>query len=174
MHLAGDLVVVPDFLGNRSPHADPHARAAIAGLGMERDVESLAALYVAGLLGLGYGLRQIIAVSRSKGAVIETLALSGGAGRHPLVRQLLADCTGLVVTAPRQAEPVLLGSAMLGAVAAGAFPTLEGAMAAMTGEGELYRPATGPIAAAHDRRFAAFETLQRAVREFRGLARRKN
>ena len=30
------LHVVPEFLGNRAPFADPHARAVIAGLGMER------------------------------------------------------------------------------------------------------------------------------------------
>ncbi|WP_441937559.1 FGGY-family carbohydrate kinase [Neorhizobium galegae] len=32
------LHVVPEFLGNRAPFADPHARAVIAGLGMERDL----------------------------------------------------------------------------------------------------------------------------------------
>jgi D-ribulokinase len=167
--LVGDLVVVPDFLGNRSPHADPNARAAIAGLGMERDVHSLVALYVAGILGLGYGLRQIIAASRAKGAVIETIALSGGAGRHPLVRQLLADCTGVPVSASTHGEPVLLGAAMLGAVAGGGFVNVEASMQAMTGEAELYRPASGAIAAAHDRRFAAFEALQQAARGLRGL-----
>lgn len=46
--LAGRLHVVPDFLGNRSPFADPEARAVIAGLGMERDTASLTGLYVAG------------------------------------------------------------------------------------------------------------------------------
>ncbi len=49
VHLAGGLLVVPDFLGNRSPHADPHARALIAGIGMERDLDHLVALYLAGL-----------------------------------------------------------------------------------------------------------------------------
>ena len=33
------LHVVPEFLGNRAPFADPHARAVIAGLGMERDLD---------------------------------------------------------------------------------------------------------------------------------------
>jgi D-ribulokinase len=167
VHLAGRLVVVPDFLGNRSPHADPEARAAIAGLGMERGIDSLVSLYVAGLLGLGYGLRQIIAASRARGAAIETIALSGGAGRHPLVRQLLADCTGVPVAVAHQAEPVLLGAAMLGATASGAFAGLTDAMAAMTGGADVFQPAGGEIAAAHERRFAAFETLQQAARAIR-------
>ncbi len=34
--LVAGLHVVPEFLGNRAPFADPHARAVIAGLDMER------------------------------------------------------------------------------------------------------------------------------------------
>ncbi|MGI6852246.1 FGGY-family carbohydrate kinase [Mesorhizobium sp. 1B3] len=173
VHLAGDLIVVPDFLGNRSPHADPGARAIIAGLGMERDLRSLVALYVAGVLGIGYGLRQIIVASRAKGAKIDTLALSGGAGRHPLIRQLLADCTSVPVATSRQPEPVLLGSAMLGAVAGGAFRDLEAAMSAMSSIGEIFQPATGAIAKTHDRRFAAFEALQATARSVRDITHRE-
>ena len=69
--LAGGLHVVPEFLGNRAPFADPHARAAIAGLGLERDLSSLVALYVAGIAGLGYGLRQIVEIQARHGAPIE-------------------------------------------------------------------------------------------------------
>ena len=168
-YLAGPLTVVPDFLGNRSPHAEPDARAAIAGLGMGRDLESLVALYVAGILGLGYGLRQVVEASRERGARIESIALSGGAGRHPVVRQLLADCTGLLVIVPDQAEPVLLGAAILGAVAGGAFPDVTTAMAAMSSVRETFQPARGPLTDLHARRFAAFETLQRAEREARRI-----
>ncbi|WP_210490389.1 FGGY-family carbohydrate kinase [Microvirga antarctica] len=165
---AGGLVIVPDFLGNRSPHADPDARAIIAGLGMERDRDNLVAHYVAGILGLGYGLRQIIAASRAKGAVIDTIALSGGAGRHPLVRQLLADCTRVPVAVSRQAEPVLLGSAMLGATASGSFLDLAAAMDAMTGAADLFQPTRDEsLIAQHTQRFSAFEALQRAARDSR-------
>lgn len=166
--LCGGLVVVPDFLGNRSPHADPDARAAIAGLGMERDLDSLVGLYVTAVLGLGYGLRQIIEASRAKGAVIDTISLSGGAGRHRLVRQLLADCTGVPISVSRQAEPVLLGAAMLGATAGGGYASLVEAMAAMTGEADIFQPEAA-TEQAHSRRFAAFEALQQTVRTFRNF-----
>ena len=66
--LAGDVHVVPEFLGNRAPFADPHARAIIAGLGIEDDEASLLALYVAGLCGIGYGLRQILAAQAGRRA----------------------------------------------------------------------------------------------------------
>lgn len=169
VRLADGLVVVPDFLGNRSPHADPHARGLIAGLRMEQDLDHLAALYVAGLTGIGYGLRQIVEASRAKGAVIEAIVLSGGAGRHPLVRQLLADCSRLPLLVPEEVDPVLLGSAMLAATAAGTFPDLAAAMTEMAPGATVFAPAVGEIARLHDRRFAAFETLQTAARQARGL-----
>jgi ribulose kinase len=115
--LAGRVHVVPEFLGNRSPLADPDARAVIAGLGLERDLPSLVGLYVAGLLGIGYGLRQLLDRLREAGLGIDLIVTSGGAAGSPLVRQLLADATGVAVAASEAAEPVLLGAAMLGATA---------------------------------------------------------
>jgi len=71
---------VPKFLGNRARHADPQTRAVIAGLGMERDLDSLVALYIAGLCGIGYGLRQIIQAQTKAGATVQRIVLRGGAG----------------------------------------------------------------------------------------------
>lgn len=164
VHLAQRLVVVPDFLGNRSPHADPDARALIAGLGMERDLDHLISLYVAGALSVGYGLRQIIETSRVTGATIDAIVLSGGAGRQPVIRQLLADCCGLPLLAPDDADPVLLGAAMLGGAASGALSTLTAAIEAMAPAAEVFEPTEGAIADEHARRYAAFETMQKAAR----------
>lgn len=165
--LAGDIHVVPEFLGNRAPFADPHARAVIAGLGMERDFDNLVALYVAGLCGIGYGLRQIIEVQALAGAHVERVVISGGAGQSGLVRQLLADACGKPVVAPRAEEPVLLGSAILGAVASGAFAGMTAAMQALSGVSGTYEPATGAVAETHERRFRAFGQLQACARAIR-------
>jgi D-ribulokinase len=165
--LAAGLHVVPEFLGNRAPLADPHARATITGLGMDSDVDSLAALYVAGLCGIGYGLRQIIEAQVDAGAPIEHVVISGGAGRLDLVRQLLADATGKTVLATRADEPVLLGAAMLGAVAARHFGDVPSAMAAMSQIGRTYVPTGGRIAEMHRARYSAFTRLQAVAREIR-------
>jgi D-ribulokinase len=165
--LADGLHVVPEFLGNRAPYADPEARAVIAGLGMETDLESLVALYVAGLCGLGYGLRQIIETQTESGAAVRRIVISGGAGQSNLVRQLLADAVGKPVVAVSSEEPVLLGSAMLGAVAGGLFDTLPAAMAAMSSEKATFAPASGKTRQLHDARFDAFKRLQNAAREIR-------
>jgi D-ribulokinase len=163
--LAGEIHVVPEFLGNRSPHADPQTRAVIAGLGMERDLDSLVALYVAGLCGIGYGLRQIVEAQEKAGAGIERIVISGGAGRSDMIRQLLADATGVEVVAPAAKEPVLLGSAILGSVAAGIYPEIHQAMEKMSTFASRYTPQAGDVRELHDSRFKIFEQLQSVARQ---------
>ena len=166
VELARGLHVVPEFLGNRAPFADPHARAIVAGLGMERDLDGLVALYVAGLCGIGYGLRQIIEVQAEAGAPVETIVISGGAGQHPLTRQILADSCGMSVVTPVAEEPVILGSAMLGAVAAGTAASVMDAMKNMSAAKETVVPASATLQV-HNDRFAAYKTLQRDGRLIR-------
>jgi FGGY-family pentulose kinase len=165
--LVGSIHVVPEFMGNRSPHADPDARAIIAGIGLEVDLASLIALYIAGLCGIGYGLRQLLEKLSQDGLSIDTVVASGGAAQSQLVRQLLADTTGLPVAVADTAEPVLLGAAMLGATATGAFASIEEAMRAMSSISTVYIPAKGEGRFLHNTRYAAFERLQEAGRFIR-------
>lgn len=161
--LVDTLLVVPEFLGNRAPFADPDAKALIAGIGMDNSLESLVALYMAGLCGLGYGARQIVEAQRAAGIQTDTMVVSGGAAQSPLVRQLLADSTGLTVTASTSPEPVLLGSAILASVAAGYYSAVAEAMSEMSELGSVYVP--NPITAKwHQARFRSFEKLQEVGR----------
>ncbi|QNB06243.1 FGGY-family carbohydrate kinase [Herbaspirillum frisingense] len=165
--LAGQINVVPEFLGNRSPLADPQARALLLGLGMEQDIDSLVALYVAGLCSLGYGLRQIIEAQAACGLRIASISVSGGAGTHALTRQLLADTTGLPVEITACPEPVLLGSAMLAAVAAGTYADLRCAMSAMSSVAGREQAAGGDIARLHAARYQIFLNSQQLARASR-------
>ena len=161
-----DLHVLPDFLGNRSPFADPSAKGAIVGLDLSENENGLRALYVAGLCGLAYGLAQIIRSLEGGGYEFDALVVSGGAARSALVRQIIADAAGKGVAAPETSEPVLLGAAMLGAVAAGR-QTMRGAMSAMSRLGSVREPAGGEIARLHARKREAFEMLQATERRLR-------
>ena len=93
--------------------------------------------------------------------------ISGGAGRLDLVRQLIADATGKAVVATDAEEPVLLGAAMLGSVAADAFDDVGAAMSGMSQTGRTFLPDSGANAALHLTRFRAFEQLQALARELR-------
>ena len=157
--------VVPEVLGNRAPHADPNTRAVIAGIGMADGLDDLLSLYAASLCGLGYGLRQIIEAQSRRGIDLARIVLSGGAGRTAFVRQLLADTAGMEVSIPATAEPVLLGSAMLGAVACGAHPDIETAMGAMSRIERIHKPMTGDVAARHAARYEIFCCLQDVARD---------
>ena len=64
---------------------------------------------------------------------------------------------------------MLLGSAMLGAVAAGAWENIVSAMSGMSELGEICAPLP-ETAAWHERRFRAFELLQNAGRKVRVIA----
>ena len=58
--LAERLHILPDFLGNRSPLADPNSRGVLLGVDLGDDYASLLAFYVATLNGLAQGLAQIV------------------------------------------------------------------------------------------------------------------
>lgn len=163
VELAGGIYVVPEFLGNRAPFADPHARAIIAGLGMERDLDSLVALYVAGLCGIGYGLRQIVDAQHAQGIKTDNIVISGGAGSHPLVRQILADACELPVVSTTCSEPVLLGSAILAAVAADIAPSLASAMKQFTHQEHCYA-VSETYRATHRRRYENYQRLQQTAK----------
>ncbi|CAD5492908.1 FGGY family pentulose kinase [Escherichia coli] len=164
--LAKGLHVVPEFLGNRAPFADPHARAVICGLGMECDQDNLLALYVAGLCGIGYGLRQILDAQSALGVVNKNIVISGGAGQHPLVRQILADTCGLPVITTQCSEPVLLGSAILGAVAGKVSPSVSDAMQQFTHVDTQYYPQQN-YQTLHKQRYEAYQQLQALAKNCR-------
>jgi FGGY-family pentulose kinase len=165
VNLAAGVHVVPEFLGNRAPFADPNARAIMAGLSMDKSIDSLVALYVAGICGLAYGLRQIIEAQAAQGLNVARVVISGGAGQDPLVRQLIADATGKEVVASSADEPVMLGTAILAAVASGAYSNLENAMKIMSSFGSKYSPVTSDICQLHNNRYLAFTKLQTIARE---------
>jgi D-ribulokinase len=165
--LARELHVLPEFLGNRSPYADPDSRAVIAGLDLDAGIGAMERVFVAGLCGLAYGLADVVDAFSAKGVDTSMMVISGGAARSPLVRQIMADTTGLVVALPETSEPVLLGAAMLGAVAGGAYPTIGDAMTAMSAIGPLSEPTAPAMAQFHRskrRVYGLMQELERASR----------
>ncbi len=164
--LADSLHALPSFIGERAPLADAAARGGVVGLDLRDDMASLEELYVAGLCGLAYGIAGIVAAYERAGYAFDTIVASGGAAQSPLVRQIVADVCGIPVASPETPEPVLLGSAMIGAAAAG-FETVTSAMASMSALGEPVEPAGGAIAAFHARKRRAAAILGRAEREAR-------
>ncbi len=169
--LARDVHVLPEFIGNRSPYADPDTRAVIAGLDLDTDIASMERLFVAGLCGLAYGLAEVIEAFAAHGVRSNIMIMGGGASRSPLVRQIMADTTGLSVALPQTKEPVLLGAAMLGTVAGGAYATIAETMAKMSALGRKSEPTAPDMTAFHARKREVYKLLREVDRGSRAVMR---
>jgi D-ribulokinase len=165
--LAREIHVLPEFLGNRSPFADPDSRAIVAGMDLDVDIGSMERLFVAGLCGLAYGLADVVEAFRSHGLDSDLMVISGGAGRSSLVRQIMADTTGLTVAVPQTQEPVLLGAAMLGAVAGSCYGSIGEAMASMSAIGCLSEPTAPGMADFHSTKRQIHGLMRKLDRESR-------
>jgi FGGY-family pentulose kinase len=166
--LSRDLHVLPDFHGNRSPRADASLRGMISGLALEAGPDELALLYLATVQAIAYGTRHIIAALNQGGYRIDTIIATGGGAKNPLFLREHADATGCRIILPRENEAVLLGSAMLGAVAGGVFTDLGAAMAAMSGAGTVITQAAH-TQAYHARKYVVFHRLFSDQMTYRSL-----
>ncbi|CAL1358528.1 unnamed protein product [Linum trigynum] len=152
--------VLPDFHGNRSPIADPKSKGIICGLTLDTSERQLALLYLATIQGVAYGTRHIVEHCNAHGHEINTLLACGGLSKNPLYIQEHADIMGCPVILPRESESVLLGAAILGAVAAKKYPTLMEAMKALNAAGQVVRPSQDPkVKKYHDAKYRVFQEL---------------
>ncbi len=156
--LTRDLHVFDGHLGNRSPIADPRARGMVDGLQMDTSMESLARLYLATVQSIAYGTRAIIDAMNASGYSISRLYAVGGLTKNPLWLQETADSVGVAIILPEEPEAVLLGSAILGAVAAGAYSSVPRAMRAMCRSAATIEP-NPEVAEYHRAKYAIYKEL---------------
>lgn len=157
--LTRDLHVLPDHHGNRSPRADPNLRGMVSGLKLSDTVDSLALLYLATVQAIAHGTRHILATMNEHGYRVRTLLACGGDTKNPVFLREHADVTGCRIVLPREPEAVLLGSAILGAVASGDFPDLLTAMARMNAAGTIIEPSHGDVAEYHRKKHHVFQRM---------------
>jgi xylulokinase len=115
---AGGLLFQPYLQGERTPHADPHARGAFVGLSLVHD---RGALVRAVLEGVAYGLRDSLELLREAGAPTASGRISGGGARSRLWIEIVASVLGLPLELTAVEEGAAFGAALLGGVAAGIF-----------------------------------------------------
>ncbi|KAL4334067.1 hypothetical protein GQ457_07G041680 [Hibiscus cannabinus] len=158
--LTEDTHVLPDFHGNRSPVADPKAKGVVFGLTLDRSEQQLARLYLATVQGIAYGTRHIVEHCNANGHKIDTLLACGGLSKNSLFIQEHADIIGCPIILPRESESVLLGAAILGAVAAKKYTCVSEAMKALNAAGQVIHPSTDPrVKKYHDAKYRIFQEL---------------
>jgi len=157
---AEGLVFLPYLTGERTPHPDPLARGAFVGLTLRH---TKAHLTRAVLEGVTFGMNDCVGLMRDLGLRPANLVASGGGARSPFWRQMMADVFGVTITTVNATEGAALGAAVLAAVGAGAFPSVEVACAALVRETDRIEP--GPDAPRYTRPYANYRALYPALKD---------
>ena len=134
---AEGLLMLDHFQGNRTPHTDPLARGAIVGLSLHH---GLPHLFRATMEAIGLGTRAIIDRMREAGFGASEIILGGGAANSPLWLQIHADTAGLPVCVPNVSEAPSSGAAILAAVGAGHFGSIDEGIATFVRPGRRVEP----------------------------------
>ena len=146
--------------GNRTVLVDQRLTGGILGLTLQT---TPADMYRAWIEATAFGSRVIMERFEEYGQKVETIINCGGISvKNPLVMQIYADVMGRPIAISRSAQTAALGSAIAGAVAAGAYPSFAEATDAMTAlNPRVFQP--DPVnQAVYDRLYALYHRIHDA------------
>ena len=127
----------PYLMGERTPHCDPNARAALIGLSA---VHTRSHVIRAILEGVAFSLRDTFTIFRELHVPVDRIRLGGGGARSPLWRQIQADVYGQAVEVLAVEEGAAYGAAILAGVGAGNWHSVESACDAVVRIKEEVQP----------------------------------
>ncbi len=131
-----DLYVLPHFSGAATPYMDINSKGAILGFTLNTKAEEI---YKALMEGANYELAVILECLNKAGLKIEKMVASGGT-LTPRLLQIKADILGVEIMTVNNKQTGTLGGAILGAVAADDYKTLEEAIVSMVNFAKEYGP----------------------------------
>ena len=131
------LLVQDHFQGNRTPYTDPLSRGAIVGLTLAHEKHHI---FRAMMEGIGFGTRAILDSFKRAGYTSDEITVGGGATASQLFLQIHADTAALPVRVPESADAPSTGSAVLAAVGAGQFDTIDEGINTMVKPGRTIEP----------------------------------
>ncbi|WP_370518205.1 ribulokinase [Micromonospora sp. AMSO31t] len=153
---AHGLIALDWWNGNRSLLVNHDLSGLVLGLTL---ATRPADVYRALLESTAYGTRMIIEAFVAAGVPIRQLVVAGGLTANPLLMQIYSDVTNRPLSLIGSAQGPALGSAIHAAVAAGAYPDVHAASAAMGRvDRDAYRP-DPERARAYDALYAEYRTL---------------
>jgi xylulokinase len=157
---AGGLTFLPYLQGERTPHADPSARAMFEGLTLGH---GRGGLVRAVLEGVAYGLRDSLELLRELSIQPNVGRASGGGARSRLWLEIVASVLGLPLELTVVEEGSAYGAALLAGVANGTFSDGLEAVAACVRVRETIDPNPQWLQAYSDG-YARFRALYPAIR----------
>ena len=154
------LLWAPYLLGERTPHLDPDARAALVGLtaghGRAHVVRAI-------LEGVAFSLRDTLTIFGEMAVPVEAIRLGGGGARSPLWRQIQADVYGREVELVEAEEGPAYGAALLAGVGAGVWPSVDDACDAAVRVAARVEPQPDAVTLL-DSRYGVFRRLYAALK----------
>lgn len=148
----------PYLMGERTPHLDPNARAALVGLNASH---TRAHVIRAILEGVAFSLRDTLEIFKEMNVPVEAIRLGGGGARSTLWRQIQADAYARPVQLVETEEGAAYGAAILAGVGARAWPTVDDACAATTRVRLTVNPSSSDLM---EGCYQAFQRLYPALR----------
>ncbi|HEX9510992.1 MAG TPA: ribulokinase [Puia sp.] len=145
------------FNGRRTPDANQTLKGALSGLSLGSDAPRIFRAIVESTC---FGARAIVDRFRKEGIPVKGLIGMGGVARKsPFIMQMMSDIMNMSIRIHRSEQTCALGAAMFAATAAGIYPKVEDAMAAM-GQGfdAGYHPDAGR-AAVYAGRYKQYQDL---------------
>jgi xylulokinase len=164
---AEGLLFQPYLTGERTPHADPDARAAFVGLDVRHD---RGALVRAVLEGVAFGLRDSLELLRELGVEASVGRVSGGGARSRLWLRIVASVLGIPLERTAVDEGAAYGAALLGGVKEGVFADVHEAVERCVRVRETVEPDPAWIEA-YEVLYAEFRRLYPALRPLQGRPR---
>ena len=161
------LTFLPYLQGERTPHADPSARAMFEGLSLRHD---RGALVRSVLEGVAYGLRDSLELLKALGVEPAAGRASGGGARSELWLKIVASVLGLPIERTAVEEGAAYGAALLGGVASGVFASAQEAVDACVRVRDTVEP-DPDWQRVYDEGYARYRSLYPAQRS--GMRRRR-
>ncbi|MFZ3341066.1 MAG: xylulokinase [Terriglobales bacterium] len=116
------LLWAPYLMGERTPHNDPNARAALVGLSASH---TRAHIIRAILEGVAFSLKDSLTIFHELNIPVERIRIGGGGSRSGLWRQIQADVFGHTVEVVAAEEGAAFGAAILAGVGAGNWQSVD-------------------------------------------------
>ena len=153
----------PYLMGERTPHLDPEARAALVGLAANHGRGHVARAIME---GVAFSLRDSFSIFGEMKVPVTTIRLGGGGARSKLWRQIQADVYGHSVELLQAEEGAAYGGALLAGVGAGVWSSVDEAceVSVRVDHEVKPNPATKPLM---DQQYEIFRRLYPALREIR-------
>jgi len=151
---------LPYLMGERSPHNNPNARGTFVGMTMDT---TRADMTQAVLEGVAFALRDSFEVAKSLDIKIERTKICGGGAKSPLWKKMIANILNVKVDVIESEEGPAMGGAMLAAVAAGEYASVEEIADKFVKVIDTVEP-DAELAAKYDARYQQFKEIYPALK----------